>query len=153
MSEMAPEDAHDELMCSMDVVAEVQNQDAEREQQREGVSVGCATRVGDGVDGSGSEAARALEGDDSGSMGREGFDGAEQGALTEAREAGGSDEDEVIAGKENASLQRAEGGGGASAGIKKGKRRRGKQKGTGHRQWMAAKGADLRPAAGEASVS
>ena len=31
--------------------------------------------------------------------------------------------------------------------------RRGTQKCTGHRQWMAAKGADLRPAAGEASVS
>ena len=45
MSEMAPDDAHDELMCSMDVVAEVHAQDAEREQQREGASVGCVCWV------------------------------------------------------------------------------------------------------------
>ena len=38
-------------------------------------------------------------------------------------------------------------------GIKKAKRRRGKQKGTGHRQWLAAREADLRPAADVASVS
>ena len=36
MSDMASDDAHDELLCSMDVVAEVHAQDAEREQQREG---------------------------------------------------------------------------------------------------------------------
>ena len=34
MSEMASDDVHDELMCSMDVIAEVHAQDAEREQQR-----------------------------------------------------------------------------------------------------------------------
>ena len=47
----------------------------------------------------------------------------------------------------------AEGGGGTTGGIKKGKRTRGKRKGTGHRQWLAARGADLRPAADEASGS
>ena len=31
MSDMASDDAHDELLCSMDVVAEVHAQDAERE--------------------------------------------------------------------------------------------------------------------------
>jgi len=111
-------------------------------------------RDGDGAGGSGSEAARALEGGDGGVvMGCEGVDGAEQGASLAAREAEGDDEDEAMAGDENVSVQHEERGGGATGGIKKGKRRRGKQKGTGHRQWMAAKGADLRPAAGEASVS
>ena len=49
--------------------------------------------------------------------------------------------------------QRAEGGSGTTGGIKKGKRRRGKQKGHGHRQWLTTRGADLRPAADEASGS
>jgi hypothetical protein len=72
MSEMAPDDAHDELMCSMDVVAEVHAQDAEREQQREGASVGCVMPNGDGAGGDDCEAGRALEGDDGGYMGCEG---------------------------------------------------------------------------------
>ena len=72
MSEMASDDAHDELMCSMDVIAEVHAQDAEREQQREGVPVGCVRPDGDGAGGSSSEVGRALEGNGSGVMGREG---------------------------------------------------------------------------------
>ena len=68
-------------------------------------------------------------------------------------EAEGSDEDEAMAGKENVSMQRAEGGSGSTGGTKKGKRRRGKQKGHGHRQWLTTRGADLRPAADEASGS
>jgi hypothetical protein len=153
MSEMAPDDAHDELMCCMDVVAEVHAQDAEREQQREGVSVGCARLDDDGAGGGSSADGRGLEGEDGGVTGCEGVDGVEVGASMAALEAEGSDEDEAMTGKENVSMQHEERGGGATGGIKKGKRRRGKQKGTGHRQWMAAKGADLRPAAGEASVS
>ena len=71
-----------------------------------------------------------------------------------ACEAEGSDEDEAMAGKENVSMQRAERGSGSTGGItKKGKRTRSKQKGNGHRQWLAARGADLRPAADAASVS
>jgi hypothetical protein len=58
-----------------------------------------------------------------------------------AREAEDSDEDEVMAGKENVSMQHEERGGGATGGIKKGKRRRGKQGCAGHRQRQAAKGA------------
>ena len=154
MSEMAPDDAHDELMCSMDVVAEVHAQDAEREQQREGVSVGCAMRDDVGAGGSGSEAARALEGDGDCGLGCEGVDGAEHGASTAAREAESDDEDEAMVGDENFSMQEAEGGGGATGGIKKKKKhKRCKRKGTGHRQWLAARGADLRLAADAASVS
>ena len=139
----------------MDVVAAALAQAAEGEQQRERVSVGCAMRDGDSAGGSGSEAARALEGGDSGVvMGCEGVDGAEQGASLAAREAEDSDEDEGMVGKENVSLQDAEGGnGGATGGIKKKKRNKGKQKGRGHRQWLAARKADLRPAADEASVN
>ena len=70
-----------------------------------------------------------------------------------ACEAEGSDEDEAMAGKENVSVQRAEGGSGSTGGIKKGTRRRGKQKGHGQRQWLAARVAVLRPAADDASVS
>ena len=69
MSEMASDDAHDELMCSMDVVAEVHAQDAERELQREGVSVGSVRPDGDGAGGDGGEAGRAFEGDDGGARG------------------------------------------------------------------------------------
>ena len=121
MSEMASDDAHDELMCSMDVVAEVHAQDAEREQQREEVSVGCVRPDGDGAGGDGGEAGRALEGDDGGARGCEGV---EQGAPMTACEAEGSDEDEAMAGKENVPVQHAEGGGGLTGGIMKGKRRR-----------------------------
>jgi hypothetical protein len=150
MSEMAPDDAHDELMCSMDVVAEVHAQDAEREQQREGVPI--VRLYGDSA-GGGSEAGRALEGNDGGVMGREGADDAEQGASMAACVAEGSDEDDVMAGNENVSMQHEERGGGATGGIKKGKRRRGNRKGNGHRQWLATRGADLRPAADDASGS
>ena len=48
-----------------------------------------------------------------------------------AREVEGDDEDEDMAGVENISMQRAEGGGGTTGGIKKGKRRRGNRKGHG----------------------
>ena len=94
MSEMASDDAHDELMCSMDVIAEVHAQDAEREQQRDGVSVGCVRPDGDGAGGDGGEAGRAPEGDEGGVWGCEGVDGVEQGASTAAREAEGDDDDE-----------------------------------------------------------
>jgi hypothetical protein len=152
-SDMLSGNAHDELASSMDVVVAAQAQVAEREQQRERVSVGRVMRDGVGAGGSGSEAARALEGDCDGVMGCEGVDGAEQGASTAAREAEGDDEDEAMAGDENISMQEAEGGGDVTGGIKKGKRRRGKQKGNGHRQWLATRGADLRLAADEASGS
>ena len=150
MSEMASDDAHDELMCSMDVVAEVHAQDAEREQQREEVSVGCVRPDGDGAGGDGGEAGRAFEGDDGGARGCEGV---EQGAPMTACEAEGSDEDEAMAGKENVPVQRADGGSGLTGGIKKVKRGRGKRKGGGHRRRHPATGADLRLAADEASVS
>ena len=124
-----------------------------KQQQRERVSVGRAMRDGVGTGGSGSEAARALEGDGDGAMGREGVDGVEQGASLAAREAEGDDEDEAMVGDENVSMQEAEGGGGATGGIKKGKRRRGKRKCQGNRQWLAARGADRPLAVGEASGS
>ena len=137
MSEMAPDDVHDELMCSMDVAAELHAQDAEREQQREGVSVGRVRPDGDGTDGGNSVAGRALEGDDGGVMGYEGVDGVEKGASMAAREVEGSDEDEAMTGKENASMQRAEGCSSSIGGIKKGKRTRGKQKNGAQRQAAA----------------
>jgi len=87
-------------------------------------------------------------------MGCEGVDSVEQGASIAARVAESSDEDEDMAGDENISRQEAEGGGGATGGIKKKKnKKRCKRKGTGHRQWLAARKADLRPAADEASVN
>ena len=86
-------------------------------------------------------------------MGREGADGVEQGASMAAREAEGDDEDEDMAGAENIPMQRAEGGGGTTGSIKKGKRRRGKQKCQGDRQWLAARRADRQLAVGEASGS
>ena len=45
--------------------------------------------------------------------------GVEQGAPTTACEAEGSDDDEAMAGKENVSVQRADGGSGLTGGIKK----------------------------------
>ena len=120
MSDMMFGDAHDELASSMDALAAAQAQDAEREQQRERVSVGCVTRNDVGAGDSGSGAARALEGGDDGVvMGCEGVDGVEQGAFMAARAAEGDDEDEVMAGDENISVQRAEGGSGSIGGIKK----------------------------------
>jgi hypothetical protein len=79
-------------------------------------------------DGS-SVARRGLEGEDDGVTGCEGVDGAEEGASMAAREAEGSDGDDVMAGKENISMQRAEGSGGVTAGIKKKKPKR-RAKGT-----------------------
>ena len=76
-------------------------------------------RDGAGAGGSGSEAARALEGDGDCGLGCEGVDGVKQGASTAAREAEGDDEDEAMEGDENVSLQRAEEGGGSTGGIKK----------------------------------
>ena len=70
-----------------------------------------------------------------------------------AHEAEGDDGDEAIEGDEKISMQRAEGGSGSTGGIKKGKRRRGKQKGGGHRRRHLAMGADLRLAVDDASVS
>ena len=139
-------------MCSMDVVAEVHAQDTEREQSREGPSVGCVRPDGDGAGGDGGEAGRALEGDDGGDMGREGVDDAEQGASMAVREAEGSDdEDEVLAGKENMSMQGAEGGGGSTGGIVKKKRKRSRQRNGRQRQEMAMIGRRL--AADGASVN
>jgi hypothetical protein len=148
MSEMASDDVHDELMCSMDVVAEVHAQDAEREQQREGVPVGCVRPDGDGAGGDGGEAGRAFEGDDGGDRG---CDGVEQGAPMTACEAEGSEEDEAMAGKENVSVQHAEGGSGSTSGIKKKKCKRSRQKNRGQRQAMAR--FDRRLAADDANVN
>ncbi len=126
-------------------------QDAEREQQREGASVGCA-RPGDSAGGDGGEAGRALDGDDGGDMGHEGVDDAEQGASMAVREAEGSDdEDEVMAGKENMSMQGAEGGCGSTGGIVKKKRKRSRQRNGRQRQEMAMIGRRL--AADGASVN
>ena len=54
-----------------------------------------------------------------------------------AREAEGDDEDETMVGAENISMQRAEGGGGTTGGIKKGKRTRSKRPNGGQRQRQA----------------
>ena len=109
--------------------------------------------VGDDAGGGGSEARRGHEGE-GGVEGRVGADGVGQMAMKVAHEDEGDDGDEAMEGDENISLQRAERGSGSSGGIiKKGKRTRGKRKGTGHRQWLTARGADLRPAADVASVS
>ena len=116
-------DVHDELLSSMDVIAVVHAQDAEGEQQSERVSVECVGRVDDGVGGVSSEARLGHEGEGS-VEGCEGVDGVEQGASTAAREAEGDDEDEDMAGVENVSVQRAEGGSGSTGGIKKKKPQR-----------------------------
>jgi hypothetical protein len=84
---------------------------------------------GDGAGGGNCVVGRGLEGEDGGVKSCEGVDGVEEGASTAAREAEGSDVDEVMAGKENISMQRAEGGGGVTAGIKKKKPKR-RAKGT-----------------------
>ena len=112
-------DVHDELLSSMDAVAVGHAQDAEGEQQSERVSVECVGCVDDGAGGVSREARRGHEGEQGGAEGCEGVDGVEQGASTAAREAEGDDEDEVMVGAENISMQRAEGGGGTTGGIKK----------------------------------
>ena len=106
-------DVHDELLSSMDVIAVVHAQDAEGEQQSERVSVECVGRVDDGAGGGSSKARRGHEGE-GGVEGCEGADGVEQGASMAAREVEGDDEDEDMAGVENISMQRAEGGGRAA---------------------------------------
>ena len=68
-----------------------------------------------------------------------------------ACEAEGSDEDEAMAGKENVSVQRAEGGSGSTSGIKKKKSKRSRRKNSGQRQEMAMIGRRL--AADEASAN
>ena len=70
-----------------------------------------------------------------------------------AREAEDSDEDEAMAGKENASMQRAEGGSSSIGGIKKGKRTRSKRPNGGQRQRQVMERADRRLAADGASGS
>ena len=99
--------------------AEVHAQDAEREQQRGGVLVECIGPYGDGVGGDSSEAGRALEGNGGGVMCREGVDGVEQGASMVACGAEGDDKDKAMVGDENLSVQRVEGGGGSTGGIKR----------------------------------
>ena len=70
-----------------------------------------------------------------------------------AREVEGDDEDEDMAGVENISMQRAEGGGGTTGGIKKGKRTRSKRPNGGQRQRQATERAGRLLAADEASGS
>ena len=151
LSALAPDDEHDVRMSDVGVEAEALVCDAECEQQRE-VLVERVVCVGADVGGGDSEARRGHEGE-CGVEGCEGVNGVEQGASTVAREAEGSDEDDAMVGDENASIQRAEGGGGTTGGIKKGKRRRGKQKCQGDRQWLAARRANRQLAVGEASGS
>jgi hypothetical protein len=86
-------------------------------------------------------------------MGCEGVDGVEQGASMAARKAESDDEDEAMAGDENVSVQRAEGGNSSTGGIKKGKRTRSKRPNGGQRQRQAMERADRRLAADEASGS
>ena len=149
---LAPGDEHDAMMGDcMGAEAEALARDAERVQQRE-APVECVVCVGADVGGDGSEARRGHEGE-GGVEGCAGADGVEQSAMRAAHEVEGDDGDEDMAGDENFSLQHAEGGSGLTGGIKKGKLRRGNRKGGGHRQWLAARGADLRPAADVASVS
>ena len=89
---------------------------------------------GDGAGGDGGEAGRAFEGDDGGARGCEGV---EQGAPMTACEAEGSEEDEAMAGKENVSVQHAEGGSGSTSGIKKKTCKRSRRPNRGQRQAMA----------------
>ena len=151
MSALAPDDEHDVMMSDVGVEAEALVCDAECEQQRE-VFVERVVRVGADAGGGDSEARLGHEGED-GAEGRGGVDGVEQRAMRAVHEAEGDDGDEVMEGDENFSLQHAEGGSGLTGGIKKRKLRRGNRKGGGHRQWLAARGTDLRPAADVASVS
>ena len=98
----------------------VHAQDAEGEQQSERVSVECVGRVDDGAGDGSSEARRGhVEGEGGVEGCDEGADDVEQGASMAARVAEGDDEDEAMAGDENVSGQRAEGGGGSTGGIKK----------------------------------
>ena len=108
-----------------------------------------------GVDGCarGRRAAGATEreGACGGVMGSKGVDGVEQGASTAAREAEGDDEDEVMVGDENISMQRAESGGGTTGGIQKKKCKRSMRPNRGQRQAMAR--FDRRLAADDANVN
>ena len=84
---------------------------------------------------------------------QEGVDGAERGASTAAREAEGDDEDEAMAGDENISVQRAEGGSGLIGSIAKKKRNKGKRLNRGQRLRQSMAMTVQRPAADEASGS
>ncbi|KOO23818.1 hypothetical protein Ctob_006617 [Chrysochromulina tobinii] len=84
-------------------------------------------------------------------MGREGVVGVELGAPSAAHEADDDDDDEAMAGDENISMQMAEGSGGVTAGIKKKKGKRGKQKSCAQRKALAI--AKRRLAEGDASGS
>ena len=151
-SALAPGNEYDVSMSDVGAEAEALACDAERVQQRE-VPVECVVCVGADVGGDGSEARREHE-IEGGVEGCVGADGVEQRATRAAHDAEGDVGDEVMAGDENFPLQHAEGGSGLSGGIKKkGKRTRSHRKSSGHRQWLAARGADLRPAADAASVS
>jgi hypothetical protein len=149
LSALAPDDEHDAMMSDAGVEAEALVCDAECEQQRE-VLVERVVCVGADVGGGDSEARRGHVGE-GGVEGCVGADGVEQRAARAALEAVGDDGDEAMAGDENNSLQRAEGSSSLIGGIKKAKRRRGKQKCAGHRQRQAATGAVRQLAVGEAS--
>jgi hypothetical protein len=99
-----------------------------------------------------SKGRRAVTGKGEGGVeGCEGVDGVEQGASTAAREAEGDDEDEVMVGDKNISMQRAESSGGTTGGIQKKKCKRSRQKNRGQRQAMAR--FDRRLAADDANVN
>ena len=151
LSALAPDDEHDAMMSDVGVEAEALVCDAECEQQRE-VLVERVVCVGADVGCGDSEARRGHEGE-GGVEGCAGADGAEQRAARAAHEAEGDDGDEVMEGDENLSLQYVDEGVGAMGGNKMGKRRRGKRKCQGKRQWLAARGADRQLAVGEASGS
>jgi hypothetical protein len=151
MSAMLSGDVHDELVSSMEVVVATSAQAAESEQQRERMSAECVMRDVDGEGGSCCEAGRALVGVDGGGKGREGVDGVEQGATMAECGAEGEDEDGVMVGDENLSVQRAEGGGGATGGIKKKKCKHSRRMSSGQRQAMAR--FDRRLAADDANVN
>ena len=126
LSAMAPVDEHDVSMSDTGAVAEALACVSEREQQRE-VLVECVVCVGADVGGDGSEARRGHEGA-GGLEGCVGADGVEQRAARAAYEVEGDDGDEDMAGDENMSVQRAEGGSGPTGGIKKrGQRGRSKE--------------------------
>ena len=136
-SALAPGDVHDVMMSDGGVMAEALARDAVREQQRD-VLVECVVCVlGADVGGCGSEARRGQEGE-GGVEGCEGADGVEQRAARAALEAVGDDGDEALAGDENISRQRAEGGSSMTGGIKKKKPQRRSRGAMNHKQRQLA---------------
>ena len=126
-------------MSDVGVEAEALVCDAECEQQRE-VFVERVVCVGADVGGGDSEARLGHEGDGD-AEGCVGVGGCEQRAARAAHEAEGDDGDEVMAGKENVLVQRADGGSGL-IGVIKGKKLRRRAKGAmrqGQRQDAAAR--------------